>query len=451
MSTTTARLFWLLRTSFYSVLLVLGLSLMIQQAIQASQQPNDFCQDYIAVQRLAHGEPVYLPLHLWVGYSACPVPLPYDAHPPFSILFFFPLLLLPKVPAALLWGFCSLIAYLIGGLLLLQVVGWRSLRGLALFVIGSTFWEPFVLAQQTQNIEPVLLLLVIASWLLVRKGRDSLSGWFMGLAGLLKLWPILLLLGALGQRRRKVAWVGGLTLLLGSTLALVVLGPGAYADYLGPVRAAELYAVPANPNVSLASIVARLFIGYPDQAPLPPLLHGLSLADAVLVGETVAGAMLVGTLALVAWCTRQAGSEAVELLSQGLLITMALLFFPLIWYQGLVVLLLPAVTTMLALRQLLRPPRWWFALLGLSALPLLEPSWLTTCAEWLLGYQNALLDWIAEALVALPTCGLLLFAGVQAWLLWRASASQAVLLETKTEETHEASQAFSKSGAHALG
>src|SRR6185437_2131201 len=126
------------------------------------------------------------------------------------------------------------------------------------------------------------------------------------------------------------------------------------------------------------------------------------------------------------WCHRRGPSEAVELLSQGLLITTLLLVFPITWYWMLIVLLLPCAATLLALRQLPRPPRWWLALLVGSLVPAAGPGWaVIRLPGWL---QQAHLVGPAAwqlLLIGLPTVGLLCFAGAQVWLLWHARISQA--------------------------
>ena len=346
-----ARFFWLARTTGWGALLALGLSLLVWQVVLTSQGTNDFCQDYIAAQRLVHGEMPYLPLHSWAGYSACPVALPYDAHPPLSILFFVPFALLPKTSAALLWGLCSLVAYLTSGVLLLKELGWRVLPGMALFTLGSSFWTPLALAQQTQNLEQLLLLLLVAAWFLERRGHSGWAGALLGLAAALKLWPVGLLLGALIWRRWRLALVSGAVICLALAVTLMVPGPAAYAAYLGPVRVSELNSVPARASISLVGAIARVFIGYPAHPSLPPLVTGLSLPSAVLVGEIIAMLFLLLVLAMLWWKSKREPGPAAALLGQGVLITALLLTFPLSWYQSLIVLLLPLTTMLLALRQ----------------------------------------------------------------------------------------------------
>lgn len=417
-------LLWFVRTVAYGVLLALGLALLVQQVLAVSNESSDFCQEYIAGERLAQGSPLYAPLQDSASFSHCPPSLTYDAHPPPTALLAYPLSFLPYHTASLLWGGCTLAAYLACGLLLLQALGWRTLPGVALFVIGSAYWQPLAGAEGAQNLWQVLALLIALAWVLERKGHIGWAGGLLGLAGLLKIWPALLLLGGLARHQWRLALIGGATALLGTALTWGIVGTSAYAAYLGPVQQSERGLVPTTGNISLVGAIARLLRGDPPL--LAPLVSGVSLQTATLLGEGAGGLLLLGTLALIAWHRWRAASEVIDLLCQGLLVTVTLLVFPLIWYFGLIALLLPGATTILALRQLPRPPRWWFIALLCSILPLLAPYTLFTLGGWLLEQHEAGSVWMSMGLFALPTLGLLGFAGAQSYLLRHAHASHAL-------------------------
>jgi hypothetical protein len=433
-----ARLFWLLSTTGWAAALTLGLLVLIWQVVLVSQSHSDFCQDYIASMRLLQGQPPYQPLHLWPGFRACTMPIDYDIHPPFLMLFFAPLALLPKVPAFLVWGFLSLAAYLASGVLLLRELGWYSLRGVALFVAGSLLWEPLIEAEGIQNLGQVLLLLLVVAWLLERKGRAGWAGTLLGLATLMKLWPAAFLLGAVGRKQWRLAVFGGLTILGGVALTFIAPGPGTYLLYLGPIQSAALTSVPNETNISLVGLLTRPWTGFRD--PLwspafvfPPLARGLNLTQSVHLGEAVAGLLLVGVIVLIAWCMRRAPTEPVALLGEGLLVIALLLVFPYGWYAGLITLLLPGTTLILALRQLPKLSRWWWALLGVAVVPLIRPEiTVALYPHWMPALQRAGLAGWGTVLVDIPTFALLLLTGVYASLLWWAS-KQPVALAQKVQ------------------
>jgi hypothetical protein len=417
------RLLWLLGRVGWSALLTLGLIFVVAQVFVVSQGPTDFCTDYTSAERVLAGLQPYIPLHCSAGAASFPSGLhEYDTHPPSSVLLLLPFALLSLGQATLIWGFGALAAYLVSGALLLKEMGWFSLRGWALFVGGSILWLPFLFSETFLNFEQLLTLLIIVAWLLARRKRDAWSGWVLGMAGLLKLWPAALLLLPLVQRRWRAALVGAVTLACGTLLALPVVGPAAYAAYLGPVRLNETRAAPSDANVSLVGMVARLFTGTPGS--LPPLLPGLDVTEALLLAEGLAALFLAGVVVLIWRSHRRGRSEAVELLSQGLLVTALLLAFPITWYWMLITLLVPCATTLLALGQLPRPPRWWFALLLGGLVPAAGPGWaMIRLPVWLQGLHIASPANWQLLVLAVPTVGLLCFAGAQAWLLWRASGA----------------------------
>lgn len=411
------RLSWVLQTTGWSLLLCLGLGLLIRHVLVVSQGPTDFCQDYTAAQRLMHGAPVYQPLHCWAGIVQIPTPVEYDSHPPTSVLFFSPLGWLPLVPASLLWGFLCLAAYLASGLLLLRELGWRSLQGITLFVVGSLLWEPYTVAEFVENLWQLLTLLLVLGWVLERRGHFGWAGGLVGLAGLLKIWPVALLAGGIIQRRWRFVQACGVIAALGTALTTILLGAGAFVAYWGPVQTNEELWVPNLINISLVGAIVRLFVGSPGfpgtvSVPAPRL----DLAEALLLGEVIAGVLLCGSLVLIGRWHRRTTLEPGMLLSQSMLLTVLLLVFPISWRWGMITLLLPCTMLLLAERQLSRRSWWQRGWLWIGVAPLLlRQSWMAAVAEWLAPQAPGLVSvWFS-----LPTLGLLLFAGMQASLLWR--------------------------------
>jgi hypothetical protein len=126
----------------------------------------------------------------------------------------------------------------------------------------------------------------------------------------------------------------------------------------------------------------------------------------------------VATLALIWWATRRSQSDVTLPLSQGLLVTMLLLAFPVNPYWGQVTLLLPFAPLILALRQVPKPPRWWYLLLAVSLAGPLDLGWyFYKVPGWALR-QGVPAGWVT-LLFGVPMAALLLFAGLQAYLLWR--------------------------------
>lgn len=421
-----SRFRWVLTNTCWAILLVLGVFFLVKQIIDVSQGPSDFCNDYLAAQRVRIGLQPYVPLNCFSGgVHAPPSNMEYDTHPPFSILFLLGWSLLPLQPATVLWGVWCLIGYGASGFLLLRQLGWGTLRNVALFTLGSILWLPFLYSEQLLNLGQTLTLFVVGAWILERRRQDALSGVLIGLAGLLKLWPAGLLLYSLLFRRWRQAISGGITFVLGILLTLLVPGIQAYISYLGPVQHNEQSAVPSDVNMSVVAVVARPFTGIPGA--LPPFIPGVALPTGVLLGEILAGMVLSGGLGLIWWCTRRTTSREATTawLSYGLLVTLLLLIFPVNPFWGQVSLILPLATTIAALRHLPRPPRAWYVLFALGLAEPLGAGWFIPGLMWKLVLNGTLTRAGWETLVFdMPGLMFLLIAGAQAWLLWWASQNR---------------------------
>ena len=117
----------------------------------------------------------------------------------------------------MLWGFLSLAAYLVSGRLLLRALHLPVWQGLALFVGSSVFWVPPLVATQWLNLQQLLLLLLVSVCLLQQRHQDTWAGVLLGVAGLLKIWPLVILVIPILQRRwRLVAATVGVVLVVGS-------------------------------------------------------------------------------------------------------------------------------------------------------------------------------------------------------------------------------------------
>jgi hypothetical protein len=374
---------------------------------------NDFCQDYASAVSLLHGHTAYPPVFCNSTVSRLPGGVEYNSHPPTSIVLFIPFGLLPKLTATILWGTISLAAYFVSIWLLLRLVGWPVLPGLALFAAGSIFWAPSIDATDVLNFEQVLLLLLVGYWLLAERKHDTWAGALLGIACLLKIWPVLFLLIPLLQRRWRLVAVTGVVIGAGILLALLVEGPSAFLAYAGPVRLAEngWVTIGYAGNISLTGMVVGLLSGYSGStARSSSGVLGMHPSTALLVGEALSGILLLGGIGLVWWKRRSLEQEAGRLLAFGFLVTLIQVAFPLTWPWGVVTLFLPVATLVLALRRVPRPPRWWWWLLWVSMAVLnIEFG-----VAWAFIHQVHQLDTLQAVN---PTLGLLLFVAAQAYLL----------------------------------
>jgi hypothetical protein len=438
------RFHWYLWTGLWLALLCIGVGAFVLGTIRAATgSQTDFCQDYSSALALLHGQAVYHPIQCNNAYLDLPGRVEYNSHPPTSILLLAPFGLLGEIPATLLWGFFLLAAYLVSGWLLIHTLHWKVLPSLGLFAIGSVLWQPAVQAAQWLNMEQVLLLLLIGVWLLERQHQDTWAGVLLGIASLLKIWPLVILVIPLLQRRWRLVAATGSVVLVGCLLALILEGPSAFLTYLGPVRIIEQAWVDAakGDNVSVVGAVTGLLVGYRETPFKPtPLMPGDTPGMAALLGEFLSAGLLGGGIGLLWWKRRILQDEVVDSLAFGLMLTLILLSFPLIWTAGIISLLLPVTTMLLALRLLPRPPRWWWWILGSSLLLLnilylpLLPLLLDHLLQ-LIWNDQPVLGLLGAIEQASPTLGLLLFVGALAYLLASQSCRQprAGELETSGE------------------
>jgi hypothetical protein len=202
---------------------------------------SDFFQDWASARNVLEGRPAYLPiadaLARYVPRRQGAVPprahLPWNAHPPTSVVAALPFALLDYPKAGTLWNLLALLAMGVSvGLIVrdlnIPIVPWSVLPITALTLICSPIRTQFA---QGQWNAPLLLLLTLA-WRADRHGRQMEAGLWTGAALTLKLFPAYFLL-YFAVRRSWRALLAGCLSSVGLTLVtFAVVRPGAYRDYL---------------------------------------------------------------------------------------------------------------------------------------------------------------------------------------------------------------------------
>ncbi len=287
-----------------SALVIIAEGIHLLAAIQtAANTTSDFCLDYQTAQHWLRGARIYTPVDCWSRFSSTPVPVEYYAHPPFSLLLVVPFALLSASAASWTWGLLSL-ACLVSSFLLIcyELSLWRLrvvLPLLALFLL----WNPTLGSVRSENIGGgVTCLLVALIWRALRRSQQMQAGLLTGFVVLLKPAPFLLLPFFLLRRQWRAAiWTAG-ALVGGFLISAALMGPGAWLDYLGPARAAEGFAVAVPSNLAIEGYLVRWLAGYREFlhpgaarafADLPPLVSGISLEAALLLGYALVGIVLL--------------------------------------------------------------------------------------------------------------------------------------------------------------
>jgi hypothetical protein len=391
---------------------VLLLLLRVQNALVVS---SDFTQDYVAAQAFRDGRSIYVELtQADLSASAlrteraliAPYPI-VNFHPPFNVLLFAPLTVLPYDQAVLVWSALSCLLYLgIGYTVLFELRiplahHWRLLLlGLALC------WYPFQAHIALGQLSLLVAACVICCWALLRRGREKLAGVLLGLACLIKLFPGLIILYLLLRRRWWAAGAAVVTFAAGNLLSLVLVGPRDVLDYymrMAPQDAAMHGSSPIN--VAMAGMIRRLFEDGPWVSPLlnVPLL-ATSLIGLCSLGALILLRFQIGHLSQVAGKDDWAFA---------LVCVAMLLISPITWWHVFPLLLLPFGLLLQDLRAQPNRRRLSICLLSLALVSLPAIDIARALMDMYAPYR---VPWFAGLLLVFPTIGLV--------LLWWALASR---------------------------
>jgi hypothetical protein len=202
---------------------------------------NDFLQDWTSARNVLEGRPVYLPLSISVPLyypradgNSPPLPtLPWNAHPPSSVVATLPFALLGYLNAMTLWNVLGLLAIATSLTLIVlelrfPLAAWAILPTVALALICGPVRMQIEYGQWNA---PLLLLLTMA-WVDDRRGRYIRTGFWVALAGTLKVFPLFFLFYFAARQR----WVALVSCLIGLVALSVgtagILGLDAYRDYV---------------------------------------------------------------------------------------------------------------------------------------------------------------------------------------------------------------------------
>jgi len=319
-------------TTVFAVLIVLLFATKVGLTLveRAGAPVSDLRSYFDGAQRLRSGLPLYRPdfnLLRDGAYQFIYPPLPA-----------FLLLPMPTYQAAWwCWAAFSIICWLLALALLLRELSGDIRREV------SVVWRP-VLVAALINLPPVLshlfwgqlqlllLLILVGSWLCLRRERDVAAGVLLGLAIALKIFPALLFVPLLAQRRWRCVAIAALTAIGVLVLSFAAIGWDQGWFYFTRVlpdvnRALGQY---SPGNNSITSTI-RNAIGDGRIA------DGLSL---------VIRTVIVGAVAFGAWRLRKNSAHACAL---G--VTMLMLVPPVIWEHYFVLAYLPWLDALSRMRR----------------------------------------------------------------------------------------------------
>lgn len=383
---------WALLATY--VLIARGPSFL--QSLQVKwQEGNDFFQDWASARNVLDGEPAYTPLSASVsryvpkveGRRSPAAHLPWNAHPPASVLATLPLALLDYPQAGTLWNVLSLIALgaslgMIVRELNFPVPAWSILPIVTLGLLCSPIRTQ---VSQGQWNAPLLLLLTLA-WAAGRRGRDSWAGFWVGSAVTLKLFPIFFLLYFTIQRRWQALIAGVVWMIVLSVVTAAVLGMDAYRDYYNRVLPTLREFRSGWANASILAFWTKNFATGASHYGLfiEPVIKAPLLAHAGIVLSYAA--VLATTFFFVNWCKPicRSKSKYGDICYSLTMVTM-LLLAPICWDHYLLLLALPLALVWSGLGR--------SSLQRLAFLLLAAAVWVGPNEVWRAGGVNLLGEW----------------------------------------------------------
>jgi hypothetical protein len=193
---------------------VLGWGLLNLWA-EVGNAASDFTAYYDAAQRILKGQPLYELDRLYEG----PFSATYKYHP-FFIAFVLPVALTPISTAIVLWRGLGLIWISLS--IAIIIADQPPILRLRLGLIGlvvATNLAPIGQTLRLGQVDPLILIGVVAALAIIRR-HPRLSALIWGALGLVKIYPLFLLLPALFQRAWRWLALVGLMLLVSGAASL---------------------------------------------------------------------------------------------------------------------------------------------------------------------------------------------------------------------------------------
>jgi hypothetical protein len=408
------------RRILLGVLLTLGLA-GLRIAIAALLIPNvyhkDFMQEYLMAKAVLSGVDPYLPLpelaSTFLG-SLPQINLPHPTpHPPPVVLLGFLLGFLPYESASAVWLILELV-FISGSIyLLFRIYGQTpSLPQVVLVTTLLLAFRPFIANLAYGQLMTLLLLLLVASWLNLRSGKDLGGGLLIGLTVAFKLvaWPLVIYL--LIKGRWKAVLGAALAFIGANFSAGMLMGFEKILYYYLKVSTmvTPLYRAHEG-NFSLWTIGYRLFegTGAPGLSGIaaPPLVSLPALAAPFSLALVAAFLMMSMLFAL-----RCRSFDA----AFSLVVCSSFLLSPIFWVVYLILALIPMTFVIRRLISLGFPLRETWVTAGLLVL-LLLPREILVNLLWSLPYQEvvgsvAVFPFAASLITLLPTIMIIVIMGV---------------------------------------
>jgi len=310
----------------------LGLSRWVEYSLARSTAASDFAQDYLAAYAFRHGIELYGAPFRALAMTLLQLENYDNFHTPFSALLFLPLSFLPYPTAFIFWNFLSLLLFVGLVVLLLRAYGLLTFRWLRLSTV-LLLWEPFTANIFLGQISIALSAGVVVSFALLRAKKDILAGVCLGVATLVKLYPGLLLLYLVFQRRWRCLGVFVAMLFGGVAIMNVTIGTDTLLSYVQFVIPEHFRIYGSYPlNISIGSGIKTIF--EPTEFSQPPI----PVREIGQVLTVVIGGLLILAVSVFSYLHTEEkyADDVFSLFCIAMLLTS-----PITWYHSCILLVLP--------------------------------------------------------------------------------------------------------------
>ncbi len=320
----------------------------------------DFVQEWLSARNYTAGMPVYSNQTeaLWRHTGDKPLHaedmLPWNAHPPASVVLTLPFGRWSYEDAQYYWNLVSFPLFVLSVLLVVRELKfplsiWSVLPAIVLLLL----FNPLYVQLEQGQLNPPILFLITLGWIADRRGYQGWAGAAIGVAAGLKLYPAFLFAYFLFTRRWRAILTGGIAFLVVNGIAAGVLGREAMQTYVQEV-VPSLKNYQSNwRNVSLNGYFIRVFNPNPRENTLPLMANATLATSLILVGRLL-------VMATVVWAAVSARSREARDRAFAAAIVGMLLVSPITWNHYF--LLLVPVAGLLWMRLPSGVSRWALAL-----------------------------------------------------------------------------------------
>jgi hypothetical protein len=322
---------------------------------------RDFEAEWLSARNFFNDVPVYEPrdvsLQRYLGDGPAPHGVPggeTNPHPPSSILLSLPLGLMPYADAFLVWNAISHAALIASLMLIFRglAIPWTATNVVRTYTL-SLLCGPLNAQIYQGQLNLVLLALIVGAWAADREDRPAAAGILLGAATAIKLFPGVVFVFFVFQRRWRsvasgIAAVAVLTLVTAATL-----GAASYRDYFATSAHTIAEWRSAWGNLSVYGFWSKLFDPASRLAAgmVTPLSRSPRLAAG---GALVCDGLLISAVSRFAATARSRSEQDVAF---SLTVVVALLVSPVLWSHYFVLLLLPVLVLWTTLPAA-GPARW---------------------------------------------------------------------------------------------